>query len=805
MNIKQIVSQLTLEQKAALLSGATTFDTFGIRKLGIPSLAMSDGPSGLRKQEGAADNLGLNGSIPATCFPSGSTLANSWDPAVSTAVGQALGEESQANEVQVILGPAMNIQKNPLSGRNFEYYSEDPLLAGRMAAGYIRGVQATGTVATPKHFAVNNQELRRMASNSVVDQRALHELYLTAFEIAVKEGHPKALMSSYNMINGTYANENRALLQETLRDSWGFDGFVVSDWGGDNDHVAGVKAGSHMAMPGSGMVAPQELIDAVKAGKLDESVLNQRVGEFLAVAMAAKEKSTPEKPNFAAHHETARKAAAASMVLLKNDQAILPLGAKTRVAIIGDFAQKPRYQGAGSSAVNAVHVENFVDTAAKVLNVVGYEKGFDRNGKADEHLIQEAKALATESDVAVVFIGLNEAQESEGKDRDSMALPDNQVALLEALANLKTSVVAVLSAGAPVTTAWAKDVDGLIYQGLTGEAGASALCDVLLGKLNPSGKLAETLPISYQDVPFGQDFPCQDANALYRESLYVGYRYYDTVSKPVAFPFGFGLSYTQFEYSAMSIDDAGAHFTLRNIGAKTGAEVAQLYVKSPDQNLYHPVHELKGFTKVTLAPGEQQLVTIPFDAYTFRAWDPHKEQWCQPAGEYQCFVGGSSRKLPLQGGFKVSGTVPDPQTDLPHYMSGQVTEASEAEVSRLLNLDENAVKTATDGLTINSTIGEMSHAKNVIARLVARTLRRKLDRLAAKGESSLNVLFIYNMPFRGIAKMTNGAIDQRMVDGLVVAVNGHAFRGLHRVISGYFANRRRSKALARKLGEQDCE
>lgn len=797
--------QLTLEQKAALLSGRTTFDTFGINSANIPALALSDGPSGLRKQEGAADHLGLNGSIKATSFPSGVALANSWDPKITAAVGQAIGEECITADVQGILGPAMNIQKNPLCGRNFEYYSEDPILAGRMAAGYIRGVQSTGTMACPKHFAVNSQELRRMASNSVVDQRALHELYLTNFEIAVKEGHPKAIMSSYNQINGTYANEDSQLLQKTLRDDWGFDGIVITDWGGDNDHIEGVKAGSNLEMPSTGMAGPKELIDAVNSGRLDEKVLDDRVAEYLKIVAdtPVRTMQSSGEADFEKHHQVARKAAEASMVLLKNESELLPLTATTKVAIIGDFADKPRYQGAGSSAVNAENVESFNQVAGKLLNVVGYAQGFDRLGQPDEALIAEAAQLATQSDVALVFVGLDEAKESEGKDRDDMALPANQVALIEALAKTDTPIVAVLSAGAPVEMSWQQHVSALIDQSLTGEASASALCDVLIGVVNPSGKLAETKPLSYADVPFGEDFPSADVNAMYKESLYVGYRYYDAVEKPVALPFGFGLSYTSFEYRDLKVDAGGAHFVLTNTGKRAGAEIAQLYIASADTALYHPKRELKGFTKINLAPGESQSVTIPFDDYSFRAWDPAANDWVIPSGRYRIEVGSSSRDLWLTEDWQVEGVHPRSQVNLSHYFSGDVTKADAEEIDQMLAPQENAVVVTPGVITTTSTIGDLATAHLWLARMISGAIDRKLTKLAAEGESSLNLLFIYNMPLRAIAKMTNGMVSGEMVDAIVTAVNGHFWRGLRRLIRGYFGNRRASRELSEKLEAQD--
>ncbi|MCI9157333.1 MAG: glycoside hydrolase family 3 protein [Lawsonibacter sp.] len=500
--------------------------------------------------QGAGDQLGLNGSLPATCFPTAATIANSWDPALGEEIGQYLGEEAASQGVGVLLGPGLNIKRSPLCGRNFEYFSEDPYLAGKMAAGYVRGIQKNGISACPKHFACNSQELRRMASDSVLDERTLREIYLTGFEIAVKESHPKSIMSSYNRINGIYANENYHLLQEILRDEFGFDGFVVSDWGASNDHVEGVRTGSHLEMSTTGGDSDLELVEAVKSGRLSEDELNQRVDELLDVILPVTEavKKYEGKPfDIDTHHKMAAKAAGESIVLLKNEGNILPLKKGTKVAVIGEFAQKARYQGARSSVVNPTKLDHYP------LDVAGFEPGYPRSGKGDPAMQAKAVELAKKADIVLLYISLDEISESEGLDRAGMKLPQSQVDLIEAVSAINPNVVAVMSAGSSVEMPRLDKCKALIHGYLCGQAGAGAMLQAILGEINPSGKLAESYPIKYEDTPSAPYFPAKQRTAEYREGLYVGYRYFETANVPVLFPFGFGLSYTSFQYSDLKV------------------------------------------------------------------------------------------------------------------------------------------------------------------------------------------------------------------------------------------------------------
>ena len=503
------ITKLNLEQKCALLSGDTVFTTRGYKNAGVPSITLSDGPNGVRKQAGAADHLGLNPSVPATCFPTAATVACSWDPALGEEIGRAMGEEAAAQKVAVLLGPGLNTKRSPLCGRNFEYFSEDPYLSGKMAAAYVRGIQSEGISACPKHFAVNSQELRRMASDSVVDERTLRELYLTGFEIVVKEAHPKALMSSYNLINGIYANENAHLLQDILREEWGFDGAVVTDWGGSNDHALGVKNGSTLEMPAPGGDAVRELLAAVRSGKIAEADVDARLDELLTLVLDTHAAVERHSRSFDAdaHHALARRAAGESVVLLKNDDALLPLAEGTRVAVIGDFAETPRYQGAGSSAVNSIKVDTFLDCLNDSgLHSVGFAPGFDRQGKPDAAKQAEAVALAAEADAVLLCLGLDEIKESEGLDRADMKLADNQIELLQAVREANPNTVVIVNAGASLETPWLAHCKALVYGALGGQAGAGAMVDVLTGKINPGGKLAETWANAYADTPARDHF-----------------------------------------------------------------------------------------------------------------------------------------------------------------------------------------------------------------------------------------------------------------------------------------------------------
>ena len=784
-NTELLLKELTLEEKCALLSGAETFKTRGMPEHGIPQIWLSDGPHGLRKQAGESDHLGLNPSVPATCFPTASAVANSWDAALGEEIGAALGEEAAAQEVSVVLGPGLNMKRNPLCGRSFEYFSEDPYLAGKLAAGYIRGIQSKGVAACPKHFAVNSQETRRMASDSIVDERTLREIYLTGFEIAVKEGHPRSIMSSYNLVNGTYANENKHLLMEILRGEWGFDGAVITDWGGSNDHALGVKNGSTLEMPAPGGDSVRELLAAVESGKISESDIDARLSELLPLVFDTKAAldAAPREFDAAAHHALARRAAAESLVLLKNEGSLLPLAAGSKVAVIGDFAKNPRYQGAGSSMVNSTQVDVLLDKLIdSELNVIGYQQGFDRHGKPDAALQKSACELATQADTVILCMGLDEIAESEGLDRSNLRLAQNQVDLLQAVAAVNPKIVVVLYSGSVVETPWLDNCQALLYAALGGQAGAGAVADALTGKVNPCGKLAETWPLAYADVPSAADFATRRKTVEYREGLYIGYRYFTTAEKAVRFPFGYGMSYTTFAYSDMAADEQGVSLTVTNTGSVAGTEIVQLYIAKKNSELFRPAKELKGFARVTLAPGEKQRITIMLDDKAFRFWNVKANRWEIEGGEYELLVGASVEDIRLCEKISVHGTAavhPYEDVELDCYYKGNVLSVSDADFEKLLGHPIPNGKTKIDR---NLTLGELNHARSPLGWLVWLVLTILLDASYKRGKPDLNILFQYNMPLRALAKMTNGAISMGMVDGIVMELQGFWIIGLVRVI-----------------------
>ena len=803
MKHQDIISKMTLEEKCHLLSGRDFWQTQSVRRLGVESITLSDGPHGIRKQEEGGDQLGLGGSLPATCFPTAATMANSWDPALGEQLGELLGEEAASEGVCVLLGPGMNIKRNPFCGRNFEYFSEDPYLAGKMAAGYIRGIQKNGVAACPKHFAANNTELRRMASNSVMDERTLREIYLTNFEIAVKEGHPKAIMSSYNMVNGVYANENAHLLQRILRETWGFDGFVVSDWGACNDFVDGVRAGAHLEMPTTGGDSPRQLMQAVYEGRISEDKVDVRVDELLDVILSTR-KAVDDfgKKQFDvdAHHAFAQKCSEESIVLLKNEDDILPLKPCSKVAVIGEFAKKARYQGAGSSVVNCTKLEHTMDVIGDFpLNVVGFAPGYPRHGKTDDAMIEQACALAKTADYVLMYLGLDEISESEGLDRSTLAIPACQVAALKAVCGANPNVIVVMSAGSAVEMPWLNCCKALVHGYLCGQAGAGAVLKVLLGEVNPSGKLSESYPVKYEDCSSAPYFPAKERTVEYREGLFVGYRYYETANVPVTFPFGFGLSYTTFAYSDPEVSPTAATFTITNTGDRDGAEVAELYVHAKNPSVYRPKKELKGFKKVFLKAGESKRVTIELDDKAFRYWNSVTNRFEIDGGAYDILIGASVSDIRLSATVSVKGT-DAPQSEnaeeLPSYRKGDVKAVSDTEFAALLG------HPIPDGkwsgiIEPNDAIAQLYYAKSLKARFVWKVLDSMLKKSIKTGTPDLNITFIYNMPIRAIGKMAGGMVSQAMCDGILDIINGHGIaflKGLFKIIIGFF----RQQSVAKK-------
>ena len=801
---RDIIDKMTLEEKAAFLSGKNVWQTRDYSRLGLPSIFCSDGPHGIRKQAGAGDHLGLNASLPATCFPTAATVANSWDERLGEELGEALGEEAAAQEVNVLLGPGLNMKRSPLCGRNFEYFSEDPYLAGKMAAAYVKGIQSQGVYACPKHFAVNSQELRRMAMNSVLDERTLREIYLTGFEIAVKEGKAKSIMTSYNEINGTYANENKYLLQEILRKEWGFDGIVITDWGASNDHAAGVAAGSNLEMPAPGLDSAREILRAIEEKTLTEEELDACVDGLLDAVLTLSKNAEGKKCTFPekAHHDLARRAAEESAVLLKNTDEILPLKAGCQVAVIGDFAVEPRYQGAGSSMVNPTYLETIEKVIGNYdLQVVGINRGYKRTGEADEAMKKEALDLAAAADVVLYCFGLDELSESEGLDRSHMRIPQNQIELLQSIVQVNENVVGLLSAGAAIEMPWHYCCKAILHGYLTGQAGASAMLNILTGKVNPSGRLSETYPLRYEDTPAFRHFPSTQRNSEYRESIYIGYRYYDTSKVRVQYPFGYGLSYTTFTYSDLKVDADGATFTLTNTGKMDGAEVVQLYVGLPNAIVFRPEKELKGFRKVFLKAGESKEIRIEFDDKTFRYWNVKTDGWEVEEGAYRIWIGASVSDIRLDGEIGIAGTTeqyPYNPAKLPYYYTGIVQQISDEEFEELLGHPIPSGKWSGD-LGINDAICQMYYAKSGLARVIYKVLTTMKKKSEEKGKPDLNILFIYNMPFRGIAKMTGGMVSMEMVEGMVTVVNGHFLKGMKKIIGGFFRNQKANKVYEAKI------
>ncbi len=662
MDIKKLLSELTLEEKASLCSGANFWNTKAIERLGIPTVMVSDGPHGLRKQENEADHIGISESVKAVCFPAASALACSYDKELLHTLGQALGDECQAEEVSTLLGPGVNMKRSPLCGRNFEYFSEDPYLAGKLAANYVNGVQSKGVGTSLKHFAANNQEYRRMSISAEVDERTLREIYLAAFETVVKEAKPWTLMCSYNRINGVYSCENDWLLNKVLRDEWGFDGLVMTDWGAMNERVPALKAGLDLEMPSSNGLRDQEIVEAVQNGSLEMEVLDRAVTRILTLVKNfydnKQEGAVYDKEE---HHKLARKAAGESAVLLKNE-AILPLNKNDKIAFIGNFAKAPRYQGGGSSHINSFKLTNAYDSAKELANIQ-YAQGYSK--ESDDALLAEAIQVAKASDVTVIFAGLPDEYESEGYDRKHLNLPEVQNHLIEEIAKVQENVVVVLHNGSPVLIPWKDKVKGILTVYLGGQAVGEATVDLLFGDVNPSGKLAETYPLKLQDNPSYLNFPGTEKKVSYQEGVFIGYRYYDTKDMDVLYPFGYGLSYTTFDYSDLEVkaptptkdtDTITVSVKVKNTGKVYGKEIVQLYIHDTKAGVLRPYKELKGFEKVGLQPGEEKTVSFTLDNRSFAYYNTDLNDWYVESGTYEILIGKSSRDIVLTKSIEIEGT-----------------------------------------------------------------------------------------------------------------------------------------------------
>ena len=789
---QDLIDQLTLKEKARLVSGKDFWQTVNVDRLNIPSAFLSDGPHGVRKQAAAADHLGLNASIPATCFPTAATMANSWDPELGEGLGQRLGQEAAVQKVNVLLGPGLNIKRNPLCGRDFEYFSEDPYLAGKMAAGYVRGIQSNGISACVKHFACNNQEENRMTLDSVVDERTFREIYLTAFEIAIKEGKSKSIMSSYNLINGTYANENEHLLVDILRKEWGFKGLVVTDWGGNNDGVASLKCGNQLEMPGTPDRA-EYILKAIEDGSLEESILDDNVDTLLDVifnTMKNGVNKAPEKFDVEDHHLFALKCAEESAVLLKNN-GVLPLNNETKVSFIGDFLYLPRYQGAGSSIVNPTKLDKTSDLLKDYgFNLVGCSRGFNRYGKKSKKLHDEAIKLAEQSDVVVLYLGLDEVTEAEGLDRSDMRLKDNQLELVKNIKKLNKKIVVVLSCGSAVEMPFIGDVDAILHCYLNGQGGALATLNILSGKVNPSGKLSETLPVKYEDVASSDNFPSHKRTIEYREAYGVGYRYFEKAEVKPAFPFGFGLSYTSFEYKNLKVDDKGVSFEITNTGNVDGKEISQLYVGLQGSEVIRPVKELKGFAKVFLKAGETKKVSIPFDDKTFRYFNVKTNKWEIEKGTYDIYVGASSDDIRLTATIFQKGTeaeLPYDIKSLPNYALGNLRNLPDQEFELLLGHPIPSgelpfYKKNRMVVDYNTTMRELRYSKRWVGRLVGKAIpwfTRVLIKFGNRELANTLIMGVVHQPMRGMSRFSNGGLRMSQLDGLIMMFNGHFWKGLH--------------------------
>jgi len=780
---KDLIEKMTLEEKASLLSGDNFWNTKPVKRLGIPSIMMTDGPHGLRKQGGKADNLGLNKSIPATCFPTAATLANSWDVDMLKDVGRTLAKECLKEQVSVILGPGLNIKRNPLCGRNFEYFSEDPYLTGRLAASMIRGIEETGVAACPKHFAVNSQEHLRMTIDEIVDERALRELYLEGFRYAVTEGKPHTIMSSYNKVNGEYTNENHHLLKEILVKEWGFDGIIITDWGGNNERVSGLIAGNHLEMPSSGGVTDQEVVDAAKNGVISEELIDERVDNLLDLVFKSEKNKQKTEVNYDAHHQKAIEFAKQSMVLLKNNEDILPLKKNQTVAIIGDFAKTPRYQGAGSSLIEPTYLDNAHDALLRRdISIVGYSKGFNRYGGKSASLLNEAVALAQQADIVLLFLGLDEGSEAEGVDRADMNLRQEQLEVLKKIRQVNQNIVVVLSGGSPVELPFDSDVKAILHGYLGGQGSGEAVASLLVGDTVPSGKLAETYPVYYQNVPSHSYYPGRERTSEHRESIYIGYRYYDTVKEDVRYPFGHGLSYTSFEYSDLKINENIVSFCVKNTGAIAGAEIAQVYVSKRESAIFRAEQELKGFQRKMIKPGETKTFQIELNDHAFVFYHVGEKRWVVEDGEYEIRVGASSRDIRLSERVSVSGERfknPYEGQAIGPYASGEVHVLSSTDFAGLYGKSlPNPLWDRAADLSMKDTIGQGRYKRSVGRFLYwLLTTVRKYYQWREEPINANNIYFAQNLRFDQAYRFSMGKVKKSTIENLLVLINQGLIKG----------------------------
>lgn len=799
MKYQDIISKLTLQEKINLCSGKDFWHMNGVSRLDIPSICLTDGPHGLRKKIENSSGSSLNNSVPTTCFPTAATTACSWDPSLLYELGEALGEECLQEKVSVILGPGVNMKRSPLCGRNFEYFSEDPVLAGEVAAGLINGVQSKGVGTSLKHFAANSQEARRMKIDSVVDERALREIYLSAFEIAVKKAQPWTVMNAYNRLNGVYCADNHWLQTKVLRDEWGFKGIVVSDWGAVNDRVQGIKAGNDLEMPTSGGYNSGKLYDAVLSGKLDEADLDVAVDRLLDLIFKSKDALCDYTYDKEAHHELARKIAGESMVLMKNDDGFLPLAKDKKVGIIGELARVPRYQGAGSSNICPTKLDNafdaFIEEGYTPLYAPGYDKKSDKPNYA---LIADAVAVAEKCDTVLLFVGLTEDYESEGYDRSHLELPASHTELIDAVCAVNPNAAVVLFGGSPVTMPWLGKVKALLNAYLGGQAGGSAIVDIISGKVNPSGKLAETYPYALSDTPAYNNFPGSAKTVEYRESVYIGYRYYDTANVDVQFPFGYGLSYTKFEYSDVKLskkkikdtDTVTVSFKIKNVGSVAGAEVAQIYVADKESTIFRPAKELKAFSKVFLEAGEEKTVSLDLDKRAFAYYNVNINDWHVESGDFDIIVGASSRDIRLTATLKVESTVeaeiPDYKVSAPAYYSADIMNVPDGQFAAVLGREiPQATRDVCEPLDLNCSLEDAINSKwgKRINVLIDKVMGLNFN--AGGSSSGMMKAMALQIPIRDFIAMSGGVFTEEMGKGLLMILNGESEgKGLATILKG---------------------
>lgn len=774
-----LIDRMTLEEKASLMSGRDFWHTKSVERLGIPSVMMTDGPHGLRKQAGGGDHLGLGRSVPSTCYPTAAGLANSWDEALIEEMGQYYGKEAVSEKVAMVLGPGVNIKRSPLCGRNFEYFSEDPYLAGKMAAALIRGIQSQGVYACVKHYAANSQELRRMTVDSVVDERTLREIYLPAFEMAVKEGGVKSLMTCYNRVNGSYGSEHPHLLQDILYNEWGFKGLVVTDWGANNDRVEGLKNGLTLEMPSTNGVTDRHIVEAVREGRLDEALLDAQVDRVLELVYST-ERALSKTVDYdrAEHHLFAQRVAEETAVLLKNEGGLLPISDRSRtVAVIGPFAEKPRYQGAGSSKINPTSMDNALESLRLCrVNVKGYAPGFERGGGKNEKLLREAVRLAKSAETVLLYLGLDEAGEAEGVDREDMRLPENQIELLKALHKVNKNIAVVLSCGCAVEMHWHIYAKALIHGYLGGQAGAMAMARLLSGRACPSGKLSETMPLNLASTPCSSYYPGRETSAEYRESIYVGYRYYETADVPAMYPFGFGLSYTSFEYSEPRLEGDRLYFSIENTGEVPGAEVAQLYVAAHTGGMFRPKKELKGFARVFLQPGEKREVSVELCERSFAVWSVKENNWVTEPGRYELLIGASSADIRLSLELEKTGpAVENPyagEVFAPYYEARVHAIPKESFAALLGRKPPASTWDKSRPLGVNDTISQGEYLDGGLGRVLYKGLKLSQDALTMLGkkEKANDLAFFMNMPYRAIGRMS-GVFDDEQMKAVVKLIN----------------------------------